>query len=207
MQRRSRRSQLANFERCAQREFKSILRNKKAASVVVSTIILTAGVVAMSIAVLYWTYSMGKIGNHVYSQNTAASSAAVEERIGIEYAGGSGNSLTLYVINWGKADNVGIIHVLILDRAQNVLGANRGNLTLYSIDSGTPIPGNKLQIGGDAYLGTAILSPDRTRITQSYSFVMLTPTSGGNTLTSGNSYFVRIVTANGRNYDYQFEAQ
>jgi multisubunit Na+/H+ antiporter MnhC subunit len=33
--------------------------NKKGASPVISTLILTAGVIAMSIAVLYWT--MGKI--------------------------------------------------------------------------------------------------------------------------------------------------
>ena len=82
--RRKSRTYISTFEMQAKREMRSLLLNKKAASVVLSTVILTAGVIAMSIAVLYWTYSMGKIGNIEYSKNTAASSSAIEEKIGFE---------------------------------------------------------------------------------------------------------------------------
>jgi hypothetical protein len=175
-----------NFEKQTKRRLRSLLFNKKAASVVVSTIILTSMVVAVSIAVLYWTQSMSKIGNNEYSKNTKASSSAVEERIGFEYVNYSGNSLTTYIINWGKADNVTIAHVLVLDSSYNYVGSNLTTITFRDIDSNFPISGNTLRIGSDGRFTTRISNPS--------------------SLISGDLYYVRIITSRGRNFDGSFIA-
>jgi hypothetical protein len=156
--------------------------------VVVSTVILTAGVLAMSIAVLYWTYSMGKITNIEYAENTSANSNAVEERIGFEHINGSSNNVTVYIINWGKADNISIAHVLILDSSYRYVGSNMTNIVLKNMDDpsgNTLISGNKLAIGADGVFTTKISAQ----------------------LTPDTIYYVRIVTERGRNFDGSFVAQ
>ncbi len=176
----------SNFEIHAKRKIRSLLFNKKAASVVVSTIILTAMVVAVSIAVLYWTQAMSKIGNTEYANNTKASSNAVEERIGFEQVSYSGNSLTVYIINWGKTDNITIAHVLVLDGSYNYVGSNKTTITLTDIDSNLPILGDTLGIGRDGYFTTPIFN--------------------SNSFQTGDIYYVRIVTSDGRNFDDSFIA-
>jgi hypothetical protein len=114
-------------------------------SVVVNTIILTAGVVAMSIAVLYWTYGMGKIGRIEYTENTNTTMSAVNERIGFEYIRYSGNTLTVNIINCGKTDNITIARVYIMNTNYQNIAVSGLNVRLYSIDSpGTQIEGNKI---------------------------------------------------------------
>jgi hypothetical protein len=181
------RTHASNLQRSAKRKIHSLLFNKKAASVVISTVILTAGVIAMSIAVLYWTYSMGKITNIEYEKNTAANSNAIEERIGYEHISGSNNNLTVYIINWGKADNIRIAHVLILDNSYRYVGSNMSNIRLKNIDnpSGTSyISGNHLRIGADGFFTTSLSTQ----------------------LTPNMIYYVRIVTTRGRNFDGSFIA-
>ncbi len=169
------------------RTIRSLFTSKKAASVVVSTIILTAGVVAMSIAVLYWTYSMGKISNIEYSQNTNATSSAVGERIGFEYVNASSSSLTAYIVNWGKSENIGIAHVIILDSSYHYLGSNSTPIILKNIDFPySKIPDNMLHLGRDGFFTTSL-----------YLQTALNPTS---------LYYVRIVTTSGRNFDGSFTA-
>lgn len=184
------RRQLINLNRLA-REINSICTNKKAASVVVSTIILTAGVIAMSIAVLYWTYSMGKIGNIEYAQNTNATSSAVGERIGFEYVNASNvNSiptLTAFVVNWGKSDNVAIAHVIILDSSYHYLGSNSTPIVLKNIDFPyAKIPDNKLHLGRDGFFTTSLYMQTQ--------------------LNTNSLYYVRIITTSGRNFDGSFTA-
>jgi hypothetical protein len=188
------------------RQILPLLCNKKAASVVVSTLILTAGVVAMSIAVLYWTYGMGKISHIEYTKSTTSNMNAVNERVGFEYVTGSGNRLDLNIINWGKSDNITITHVLVFDSIYSVVGANTGNITLYNIGTTSKVTGNHLRIGGDAYLGSDILSADRTTIISSLTYISLTPTNPGITLSAGLVYYARVVTASGRTYDGSFVA-
>ena len=158
--------------------------NKKGASQVVSTVILTAGVLAMSIAVLYWTYSMGKIGNIEYSKNTAASSSAIFERIGFETVQYNANAHTISasIINWGKTDNITIAHVLILNSTYDYVGSNTGvgGIQLHDVGDGTNV--NSLRIGKDATFTTQV--------------------SGQ--ISSGDMYYMRLVTSRGRNFDFAF---
>ena len=179
---RKHRINIRTFEMHAKREMRSLLLNKKAASVVLSTVILTAGVIAMSIAVLYWTYSMGKIGNIEYSKNTAASSSAIWEKLGFEVISGSGNNLTVYLINWGKADDVSIAHVLILNSSYSYVGSNITNIIFKDINSNESISGNALNVGHDGFFITSLST----------------------SLNPGDLYYVRIVTSRGRNFDGSF---
>ncbi len=170
--------------RLTRKTIRTFSSNKKGASQVLSLLILTAGVIAMSIAVLYWTYSMGKVGNAEYSKSTMASTNAVGERLNVEYMTYDGNSnLTAYVMNWGKSDNITIVHVLVLNSTGGYLGSAVGNgVTLKNIVTSQPIQGNALRIGQDAYF-TAKLSV---------------------TLTPDELYYVRFVTSRGRNFDVSF---
>ena len=182
----NRRTHNSNLQLRAKRALHHLLYNKKAASVVVSTVVLTAGVLAMSIAVLYWTYSMGKITNIEYKENTSANSNAVEERIGFEQISGSNHSVTVYAINWGKADNISIAHVLVLDSSYNYVGSNMSNVRLRNIDAPNNfISGNHLRIGADGYFNASLSAQ----------------------LTPDTIYYVRIVTARGRNFDGSFIAR
>ena len=184
----NRRIHNSNLQLKAKRTLHHWLFNRKAASVVVSTVVLTAGVLAMSIAVLYWTYSMGKITNIEYEENTAANSNAVEERIGFEHINCFGNSITAYIINWGKSDDIGIAHVLILDSSYHYVSSNKSNIVLKDIDDpsgNTLVPGNRLGIGADAVFTTSLSA----------------------SLTSDTIYYIRIVTTRGRNFDGSFVAK
>jgi uncharacterized membrane protein len=177
----SRKPQVSSFELYAKRKAQRLLLNKKAASVVLSTVVLTAGVIAMGIAVLYWTQSMGKIGNLEYSKSTKASINAVEERIGFEYISYSSTSktVTVNIINWGKADNISIARVYVLDTSYSHVAVSN-NVALKNITNNNDISGNILRLGCEGY------------------FTITT------TLASNSMYYVRIVTDRGRNFDGSF---
>ena len=177
------RLQHLTIQRLTRKVLRGFSSDKKGASQVVSTVILTAGVLAMSIAVLYWTYSMGKIGNIEYEESTTTSSNAVAERIGFEYVTYADGQVTASIINWGKADNITIAHVIVLDSNFNYVGSNiGGNLVLRNVDDGTALTGNLLRTGSDATF--------TTRVTGQIS--------------SGDLYYLRIVTSRGRNFDFAF---
>lgn len=175
----------SHLERSTRKALRGFGSNKKGASQVVSTVILTAGVIAMCIAVLYWTYSMGKISNAEYQKSTTGSSSAINERIGFEYVSyaSDSNQLNISILNWGKTDNITISHVLILDSSYSYLGANVGSIQLQDIVNGHPLADNNLQIGKDALLMTKISVH----------------------LTADEMYYLRIVTSRGRNFDFAFK--
>jgi hypothetical protein len=175
----SRKTQVRCLEIYAKRKVQRLLLNKKAASVVLSTVVLTAGVIAMGIAVLYWTQSMGKIGNLEYSKSTKASISALEERIGFEYISYSSNTVTANIINWGKADNISIARVYVLNTSYSHVAVSN-NVALKNITNNNYISGNILRLGCEGY------------------FTITT------TLVSNSMYYVRIVTDRGRNFDGSF---
>jgi hypothetical protein len=164
------------------RQFLGLVRNKKAVSVVVSTVILTAGVIAMSIAVLYWTYGMGKISHIEYSKSTNSSMSALNERIGFEYVSYTGTTLTVNIINCGRTDNVNVTRIYVMNSGYHDVAVSSGQgVTLYYIDSpATRVSGNHLDIGNEGQVSMTGLS-----------------------LTSG-FYYLRITTGRGRNFDTSF---
>jgi len=188
MPKKKRRTQLAVLEQFAQKRIHRLLANRKAASVALSTMILTAGVLAMGIAVLYWASSWGRIASHEYSKTVTNDSTAIMERISYEYISYSSASYTLKVnvINWGKADNVSINRVYIWDSLRNLVGASSYTPTqLLNVSNSSPIPGNNLNVGCEGY------------------FTIQLPGALG---APAQTYSIRIVTERGRNFDGTFVA-
>jgi hypothetical protein len=150
--------------------------------------IITAGVVAMGIAVLYWAYSWGKVANMQYSDSITAGSNAIGERIAFEYITYSSlsNNLTVNMINWGKTNNVSIARVYLWDSSHQPIGTYpdevNPELVLMNITTNTRIPSNTLNIGDEGYFNVTTLT----------------------TLPLNSYYNIRIVTERGRNFDGSF---
>ena len=144
-----------------------------------STVVLTSCVLGMGIAVLYWTYGIGKVGNIEYSKSTKASINAIEERIGFEYISYSSNNVVVNIINWGKADNISIARVYVLNTSYSHVAVSN-NVALKNITDNNAISENKLRLGCEGY------------------FTITT------NLASNSIYYVRIVTGRGRNFDGSF---
>jgi len=163
---------------------RNLLFDKRAVSVALSTMIITAGVIAAGIAVLYWAYSWGNIANDQYANATANSMSAIQENLAFEYVVYSDSKLTVNMINCGMSNNVGIARVYIWNNYSQPVGTFQPDTPgLMYIGTTTAIPGNSLNKGMDGYFNI--------------------------TVTSSNLhgyYLFRIVTERGRNFDGSFSA-
>lgn len=162
----------------AKRLIQSLLFDKRAISVALTTMIITAGVIAFGIAVLYWATSWGNVANQQYSATVANSQDAIGERLAFEYTTYSGNNLTVYLINNGMSKNVSIARVYIWDSSHQPIGTFTPSLMNISLPN-TPI--QSLNIGDEGYF--TINAPGL----------------------SGYCTF-RVVTERGRNFDGSFSA-
>jgi hypothetical protein len=161
------------------RKAKKLVADKRAVSVALSTMIITAGVVAMGIAILYWATAWGKVATIEISNGMQSDSKAIEERLGYEYISASGNQVVVNIINWGKTGNVNITRAYIWDSDHNPVGLSP-EIHMFNIDTGQPVyelnPGDEAKF---TLTTTSTFSPD--------------------------SYFnIRIVTERGRNFDSSF---
>ena len=112
------------------RKFKGFFVNKRAVSVALSTMIITAGVIAAGIAVLYWTYSWGNVADQQYSQSVNSNSLAMQENIGFEYTiyNSENNQLTLYIINSGLS-NITLNRLYLWNSANQLIGGTSYPIT------------------------------------------------------------------------------
>ncbi len=162
-----------------------LIFNKRAVSVALSTMIITAGVIAMGIAVLYWSYSWGNMAKRQYGETVSAGSVAIEERLSFEYIAYSApeSNLTVNVLNWGKANNLSIVRVYLWDKLNNPVGTfpdSNYNIVLMNITTGAPIPTNSLNAREEGYFNLTV------------------------SLDSNSYYNIRVVTDRGRNFDGSF---
>ena len=181
------------------KKLRSFLFDKRAVSVALSTLIISAGVVAAGIAVLYWARSWGAIADQQYSNSVAQSQAAISERIAFEYIAYSKfnstlGTLSVFIINCGLSNNVSIARMYIWNSQSVPIGtfpvSPQTSLTLYNITSNSAIPNSQgLSVGNDGYFNVTMASPGP---------------SGLFSTSSGSFYIVRVVTASGRNYDGSF---
>jgi hypothetical protein len=163
-----------------------LLFDKKAVSVAVSTMIITAGVVAMGITVLYWTYSWGNIANKQYMDNMQSGSNALGERIAFEYISYSGSDLTVNMINWGKTNNVTIARVYIYDGSHEAIGTYSGNDTaLRDIGTHNEIAEKGLNVGKDGC-------------------IIINLGSALNSYSNSTIFTIQVVTERGRNFEGSF---
>jgi hypothetical protein len=162
------------------RTSRKIATNRKAVSAVVSTMFLTAAVLGMGIAILYWANSWGTMASREYAKSMTDNSNAVQERIAFEHVtySTSTRTLTVNLISWGPAKNVTIARVFVW----NSLHASMGNFpqpVLRAIDP-PHAQVNRLNPSTEAYF--------------TLSFPYLAP----------GIYNIRIVTERGRNFDGTF---
>ena len=163
---------------------RNLLFDKRAISVAITTMIITAGVIAAGIAVLYWAYSWGNVANSQYGSTVANNQNSIQESVAFEYVnysniGGTNGQLTVYVINSGLSNNVTLTRLYIWNSANQFIGTYN-ILQLYGTSSGAPISSNSLNIGDEAYFNVTTSA--------------LTP----------GYYTIRVVTERGRNFDYPF---
>jgi hypothetical protein len=162
------------------RKIRSLLFDKRALSVALSTLIITAGVIAAGIAVLYWAFAWGNVANHQYSDNVSNSQSAIQENLGFEYITYSGSQLTVYLINCGKSNNVTLARAYLWDNFSNPKGTY-AIPSLYYTTNNAQIPSNEgLNIGDEGYFSLSL------------------------SLDSGAYYTLRVVTGRGRNFDQAF---
>jgi hypothetical protein len=180
MPKRQKKTRFARYALNGKRQLKSVLFDKKAVSVVVSTIVLTAGVLAMGIAILYWAYSWGRLATHSYSITEETNAKAVQERLGFEYIDYSGGTLTVNIMNWGGSGNVTIASVYLYDNTHQYV-ANYTRPTVRNITNNAVVQFG-LPVGGEGYFA-------------------LTPSPA---LFSGRLYYIRLITDRGRTFDGSF---
>ena len=170
----------------ATKPVRKFLHDRRALGVALTTMMITAGVVAAGIAVMYWTYSWGNIANDEYSKNISNSQDFMGERLAFEFTTYSSVSrqLTINVINCGMTNNVSIARVYVWGSSSQLTGTFTPDAPgLMNITSGAAIPGNKLNKGEDGYFKITFSQP-----------------------LSLEYYTFRVVTERWRNFDGSFFA-
>ncbi len=106
------------------RLFRNLLFDKRAVSVALTTMIITAGVIAAGIAVLYWAYSWGNVADNQYSSTVSNNQNAIQENLAFEYVTYSSTNyqLTVYVINCGLANSINFTRLYIWNSANQPIG-------------------------------------------------------------------------------------
>jgi len=93
------------------------LRNRHGVSPVISNIILVAAVITVGFAVLAWTYSTSSSYTTQYGTTVSSDIDKLRERVAFEYIfynnAGSPKTLTVYLMNFGKVNNVNVTTVYV----------------------------------------------------------------------------------------------
>lgn len=164
---------------------RNLLFDKRAVSVALTTMIITAGVIAGGIAVLYWAYSWGNIANNQYASTIANNQNSIQQNIGFEFVNynSATNQLTVYVINNGLG-NVSLSRLYVWNSTNNIL-TTKTISAVYNITSNLQLSTSTTLISG----------------AEGYFSIPLTLTQQ---VDSPAIYTIRVVTASGRNFDGSF---
>jgi len=163
--------------------FSRIIFDKRAVSNVISAVILTGVVVALSLAVAGWAQSMSSDYNSEYSETVDAETAKLKEKLAFEYVYYEDNpseNLSIYLLNYGTIDDVQVKTVYIYDNSGTPCFEPFSEPPLYLFQSWDEI--SELDRGEEGRL------------------VLTLPDPG---LSSGY-YGVRVVTARGATFDTNF---
>ena len=162
----------------AMKLFRNFVSNKRAVSVALTTLLITAGVVAAGIATLYWAYSWGDAANQQYSETVVSNQNAASERITFEYTAYSAGKLEVYLINCGQVGDVAVARVFIWNSASQLQGSYEPDPPGLMYLDGTQA--ESLAAGEEGY------------------FNLTTPQF------AAGYYTFRVVTERGRNFDGAF---
>ena len=158
-----------------------LLHERRAVSAVVSSVILTGAVIAVSFVVLVWAQYRSSAYNEQYSEAMNADIARLKERLAFEYVFYSGGNLSVYLMNCGTIDNVTVQTVYVKDAA-GVPKQVSSSITLMHFNR-TQIADKDLDRGEEGYFVLSSLN-----------------------LVSGASYSLRVVTGRGSTFDHTFVA-
>jgi hypothetical protein len=163
----------------------NFLSNKKAVSVALTTMIITAGVLAAGIGILYWSFAWGNIARDQYSQAISQSQDSVGERLGFEYISYQNGQLIVNLINCGSTGDLKLARVYVWDSSHNLMSTSNSP-TLKDISTDQQVTDNQgqngLDVGKEGYIAIA------------------------GTLDPGY-YTVTVITERGRNFDSTFSVQ
>ena len=165
------------------RKMLKLLLRKRAVTPVISSVILTGAVIAVSFVVLSWTQYRSSAYNEQYGDAMDADIAQLKERLTFEYSfyNGTQDNLLVYLMNSGTIDNVTIQTVYI----KNTAGASvqmYSSVTLRHFNS-TEITDQYLDRAEEGYFVLSSLN-----------------------LVADTSYTVRVVTGRGSTFDQAFIA-
>jgi len=158
-----------------------LLRNKRAVNVVISSVILTCAVVAISFVVLVWAQSRSSSYSEQYGEAIDSDIAKLKERLTFEYVfydNRSGNNLRVYIMNCGTIDDVTVQTVYVSNATWR---RSFSNISLKLLNEA---PTESLSRGSEGY------------------FILSLPTR----LTSNAIYYVKIITGRGSTFETTFIA-
>ena len=161
-----------------------IIFDKRAVNNVISAVILTGAVVALSLSVFAWAQNRSTDYSREYSETVDAETAKLKEKLAFEYIyyeDNPSNDLSIYLLNCGTIDDVQIKTVYISD-SDNTLLETFSDPQLYLFLSLVEI--SDLDRGEEGRL------------------VLTLSTS----LNDGAYYCVRIITRRGASFDSNFVA-
>jgi len=163
------------------RKIWKMLHNKRAVSAVISNVILTGAVIAVSFVVLAWTQYRSSAYNDQYSEAMNADIAKLKERLAFEYVfyDSSAQNLTVYLMNCGTINDT-IVKTVYVATSSGEWIEVFSDIILTSFDGSQTV--DYLSIGEE---GKFALSPIN--------------------LVAG-AYSVRVVTGRGSTFDHTFIA-
>ncbi len=186
----------------AEAEFllKKLQLNRRALSPIFATMMLVTIVVVLGSVAFYFSYNLTTTAADQYSSNIANSQQAVSERVGFENVlyDSTSKSLTVWIINFGSANNIRINMIFIYDVNHNIVGQPYSGSSISPLHpildaSLTPTPTptiiTGLNVGMEAYFTV-------TQVTQ----------PSGQALVSGSIYTIHLITQSGSSFDYVFTA-
>lgn len=94
-----------------------LVNDRRAVSVVISSVLMTGAVMALGTLVVVWTNLRISIANTEYAELMDANTARIKEKIVFEHifydTDGDENNLTVYLINCGVSNNLSIANVYL----------------------------------------------------------------------------------------------
>jgi hypothetical protein len=140
---------MENIQMLVRKLSMSIL-DKRAVSNVISGTVMTGAVIALSLAVFSWSESKALDYKGEFGDAVDIETARLGEKLVFEYIsyGNPSYDISVYVINCGIKDNVGIKTVYV---SNDTWLETYSTPTLYFLD-GTPIPDQDLDVGDEGYV-------------------------------------------------------
>jgi hypothetical protein len=158
--------------------------DRRALSPIFATVLLATIIIVVGSVAFYFSTNLTTNATNGYVNSLAISQQSISERIGFENViyNHTSNTLTVYIINSGNANNLKLNLLFLYDVNNNLVGnpVDLSSVTLRSIDGGAPVQGNLLNAGTEGFF------------------------SASASLTPGSVYTLHLVTKSGSAFDYEF---